>query len=547
MHKSELIYILRKIIAALLVCGALLSLCGCSENDGSGAIMKYDIAANPATLDPQSAGDSISEQVIASLYMGLLTLNPDGSLGEGVAQDYAVSEDGLTYTFTLHENVYWTDLNGYEEQCTAQDFVYGFRRLFDPETKAPRASDYYCIKNAEVVNRGLVPAEGALGVVAKSDFVLEITLSQPNPRFLQLLTEAPAMPCSEEYFLQAQGKYGLCAEATPSNGAFYVYAWAYDPYTITDNNHLILRRNSLNNEHRRVYPSGLNFFIVDESTFESSFLSGTTSCISVSDGEAGRFTDEDYTVTRYSNTTVGLLFNCDNELFSRTEVRRALAALVSREDIGGVLKAYELADCIVPAEVSLLEQGYREYAGTGFGIGYDPEAAAAQFSEAAADLDKSLLMGATIILSEDVDAQAVSFIMQEWQRELGLYCKIERLSSAEMESRLQSGEFDIAVTGLTGSYNSPAAYLELFSRDSLSNYGGYFNIQLERLLSNAEVAVELSESADICIEAEKLLLSDAAFVPLYYRSEYFFVGEDYADITYNPFTNIVDFSQGKKF
>ncbi len=531
----------------MLLCAMLAGLTACSEDDGSGGIMKYDIGADPATLDPQSAGDSISEQVIASLYMGLLTLNPDGSLGEGVAQDYSVSEDGLVYTFNLHENVYWTDMNGYEEQCTAHDFVYGFQRLFKPETRAPRASDYFCIKNAELINRGLVPDMSVLGVTALSDLVLQITLSKPNPRFLQLLTEAPAMPCSEQYFMQAQGKYGLAAEATPSNGAFYIYEWAFDPYTITDNNHIILRRNPLNNEHRRVYPSGINFFIVDESTFEDSFLSGTTSCISVSDGEAGRFTDEEYTVTRYSNTTVGLLFNCRRELFKAAEVRHALAALVDRERISGVLKDYEIADCLVPSEVSLLEQCYREYAGEGFGIGYAPEEAAEQFSTAAADIDKSLLMGATIILSEDVDAQAVSFIMQEWQRQLGLYCKIEQLSSADMEARLQSGDFDIAVTGLTGGYNSPAAYLELFSRSSLENYGGYFNGELERMLRSAEISVELSDSADIYVEAEKLLLYEAAFVPLYYRNEYFFIGEDMADISYNPFTNIVDFSQGKVF
>lgn len=534
-------------MAALLAGALLLSLTACSEDDGSGGIMKYDIASDPATLDPQSAGDSVSQQVIASIYMGLLTLQPDGSLGEGVAQDFAVSDDGLVYTFTLREDVFWTDMNGYDAQCTAHDFVFGFQRLFKPETRAPRASEYYCIKNAEPINKGFIPVMSELGVKALSDFVLEITLTKPNPRFLQMLTEAPAMPCNEEYFTNARGKYGLAAEATPSNGSFYLYEWAYDPYTITDNNHLILRRNSRNNEYRRVYPSGLNFFIVDESSFEQSFLSGTTSCISVSESELERFDDEDYTVSRYSNTTVGLLFNCKRELFATAERRAALAALVDRQKLSGVLKAFELADCIVPAEVSLLEQGYREYAGTGFGIEYAPESAAAQFEEVSAELDRNLLMGATIILSEDVDAQAVSFIMQEWQSALGLYCKIEQLSSADMESRLQSGDFDIAVTGITGSYNSPASYLELFSRKNLRNYGGYYSLELERMLSTASEAVELSESADIYAQAEKLLLSEGAFVPLYYRSEYFILGEDIADITYNPFTNIVNFSQGKEF
>ncbi len=539
--------ITRKIAAVVLAASVLLCGTACSNNDGSGAVLKYDIGANPQTLDPQSAGDSISEQIIASMYMGLLTLMPDGSLGEGVAQDYSVSDDGLTYTFTLNENVWWTDMNGYEQQCTAHDFVYGFQRLFKPETKAPRASEYYCIKRSELINRGLIPDMSELGVRAVSDFVLEINLEYPNPRFLQLLTEAPAMPCSEEYFIQSQGKYGLAPEATPSNGAFYVSAWAYDPYTKTDNNHLILRRNSKNNEYRRVYPSGLNFFIVDESKFTSSFTSGVTSCISVSDAQAVSFDDEDYTVTRYSNTTVGLLFNCKYPLFEKSEVRSAMAALVERSEISGALSHYDIADCLVPLEVSLLEKCYREYAGIGFCIPYDAEKASAQFAAATSDIDREYLMGARIILTDDAQAQAVSYIMQQWQRELGVYCKIEQLSSAEMEQRLQSGDFEIAVTGITGAYNSPAAYLEVFSKQSAANYGSYHNAELERMLKNAEKAVDLASSTDTYVEAEKLLLADGAFVPLYYRNEYFFLGEDIADITYNPFTNIVNFTQGKEF
>ena len=64
--------------------------------------------------------------------MGLLTANADGSLSEGVASDYIVSDDGLVYTFKLRQDVYWVDADEFERQCTAKDFVYGFQRLFLP-------------------------------------------------------------------------------------------------------------------------------------------------------------------------------------------------------------------------------------------------------------------------------------------------------------------------------------------------------------------------------------------------------------------------------
>ncbi|MGN0651191.1 MAG: ABC transporter substrate-binding protein, partial [Oscillospiraceae bacterium] len=235
----------------------------CKKDDGSGAIFKYDISENPCSLDPQTAADQCSDLLISNIYLGLFTLNADGSLGEGVAHDYKVSDNGLKYTFYLNDNIYWTDQSGYEAECTADDFVYGFVRLFKPETRAARASEYFCITNSEAINRGVLTDYTQLGVKAVGKLELEINLTTANSRFLEMLADTPAMPCSEDYFIKSQGRYGLSAETTPSNGAFYVKSWAYDPYTVTDNNNLILRRNSKNAQALNTMRSGLNFFIVD--------------------------------------------------------------------------------------------------------------------------------------------------------------------------------------------------------------------------------------------------------------------------------------------
>ena len=116
----------RRIIAAALCC-FILSMTGCFEKDGSDGVIKYDIAYNPGSLDPQTASDDSSTLLIASLYTGLLRLEPDGSLSAGVAEDYTVSDDGLTYRFKLSSSNYWTDTNGFDAVCTAQDFVFGLR------------------------------------------------------------------------------------------------------------------------------------------------------------------------------------------------------------------------------------------------------------------------------------------------------------------------------------------------------------------------------------------------------------------------------------
>ena len=100
---------------------------------------------------------------------------------------------------------------------------------------------------------------------------------------------------------------------------------------------------------------------------------------------------------------------------------------------------------------------------------------------------------------------------------------------------------------LSGSYNSPAAYLSAFRRGDPANYGGFFDNELEQLMERAEVAADLSESAELYFKAEQLVLERVGFVPLYYKNEYFYTDPDTADIIYNPFSKTVDFSAAKRF
>ncbi len=517
----------------------------CSGDDGSGYIFKYDISSNPVTLDPQIADDPNSELVIRNIFMGLLTVNADGSLSEGAADDYMVSEDGLVYTFRLRGDLYWFTPEMEEAQrCTADDFVYAFQRLFLPETAAPRAEEYYCIKNSRLIRQGFIPDPVQLGVKAKSELVLEITLEEPNPRLPSLLTEPPAMPCNEQFFLDAQGRYGLSAECTPSNGAFYVKSWDYSPYAITDTNNLILRKNSKNAETLGVSPAGLNFFIEEDGSFTEDFLDGTINCIAVTDEQTAVIGDK-YPCETFSSITVGLIFNQKFQPFESEKFRKAMAYLVDRETIGEALVHYTPAYAAVPKEVSMLDRSYRSIAGDNMALAYDKEKAKECY-RGALEVDKNKFMGARIFVKDDSAAEAVSYAMQEWQREFGFYCVVETLSENEYRVRLNSGDFEIAVAELSGSYNSPAAYLEQFLKNNDGNVGGFFSVDFEKLMKSAATADDLSESADIYKQAESVLLEKAGFVPLYYKNEYFYTDGESEGIIYSPFTKTVDFSGAVK-
>lgn len=536
---------MKQLAAFLAVLIMITLLPACRRDDGEGRVFKYDISGNPDTLDPQQSEDPNADTIIANMFTGLVTTAQDGSLQSGVAESWSVSEDGLKYSFKLRSDVYWTDREGFLAPCTAQDFVFGFRRLFLPETEAPRVKDYFCIKNGRAINQKSVTDSRLLGVEAKSDFKLEITLETPNPRLLSMLSEPPAMPCNEEYFKKAQGRYGLSAECTPSNGAFYLESWTYNAYNTTDINNLILRKNTKNAETQTICPSGLNFFIEDEEDFIGDFKSGDISCLAVSNNDRGQL-GSSYSVREFGNITCGLAFNSNFTLFKNENFRRVLCMLIDRNAIMSALPEYEKAEGVVPKQVSMEGANYRELAGAVTIPEYNVKAATDLYKSISPQIDKTLFTGAKVIVPDSASQTAVSYILQEWQRELGFYCKVETLSEGEYARALKNGDFDIAVLELSGKFNSPSAYLGQFSNGDPGNYTRFYNAELENFLTRAENARDTSSSAEQYLQAEQTLIDRCAFYPLYYKNEYFFTNKKARDIIYNPFTKTVNFAQAKQ-
>lgn len=517
-----------------------ISLCGCGGGERD-KFFKYDISANPGTLDPQQANDSVSDMIIGNVYLGLLRVDKDGSVYDGAAYDYSVSEDGLVYNFKLREDIYWMGVDGFEAQCTAKDFVYGFRRLFLAETQAERAAEYFCIKDSEMFN---ATGRGMPSVVAKGDFELEITLHTPNSRFPAMLAEPPAMPCCEEFFLKAQGKYGLSAKCTLSNGAFYVRSWYYDPYPTADVNKLVLSRNSKNAQALDVCPSGLNFLVRNESRHIKNFISGETDCIAVSNDDKEHITGKN-NCEEFNSISCGLVFNRDFSLFANDDFRKAMTLLADRDEIGAAIPEFNAARGIVPDRVSVDGKSYRETVGACTLPEYDPQKARELFQAVKPQLDLSLFTGARVIVCSAAARTAVSYILQEWQREFGFYCTVETLNETDFKARLKKGSYEIAVVELSGKYNSPAAYLEQFRRSSTENYGGFIDNHYEELYTSASNSAGTAEGERLFKKAEQYLIDQSAFLPLFGKSEYFFTDSKSVDIVYNPFSKTIDFSKAR--
>jgi peptide/nickel transport system substrate-binding protein/oligopeptide transport system substrate-binding protein len=135
----------------------------------------------PKTLDPAFSTDIYAVTVIQQLFDGLVQFDQDLNVIPAVAKSWKISPDGLTYTFFLREGVKFH--NGRE--VTAEDFVYSFMRILNPETKSSSfdfftkiigAKDFIYKKTKEVK-----------GLIALDRYTLKIVLSEPYAPFISIL------------------------------------------------------------------------------------------------------------------------------------------------------------------------------------------------------------------------------------------------------------------------------------------------------------------------------------------------------------------------
>lgn len=531
-------------ITALLLCIGCLTMTSCKEDDGKGYVFGYDISSNPGSLDPQYASDKESYLIIGCIFEGLYRTAGDGSVEKAMAESCTVSDDGLTYTFTLKQNRYWTDVNGYNKQVTADDFVFGFQRLFMPETRAPKASEYFCIKNAQKINSGEITDVSQLGVKADGKFGLIIELEYTEPSFEMMLSMPAAMPCNKDYFSAAQGKYGLDAERTPSNGPFYVKTWYYDAWS-KNNNNMVLRYSDKYDEHDEVTPLGLNFFVEDNHMTD--FSDGTSQSIVLSGSTAKNYLGSDYVYDEYSTAVYGIMMNTKKSIFKSDKLRYALLFASDKSTLS-LPFGYSAADGIVAPSVKNSLGGYRDTAGNRTAVKPDEIKAYSSYQSACENIDKADLHSVNILAVQNRDeeiGESLGGILQQWQAKLGFYCSISYVSESEYDEKIASGDYTLALTRINGDYNRPEAYLRQFT-DSGYKYSA-MDDTYSALLQQATQAKDAKEEYELCVNAEKQLITDGRFIPVAYVTEYFISTKNCEGIIYDPFTGQIDYRKALYF
>ena len=185
-----------------------------SSSKTSGKTYNYVYGGDPATLDYVSTNKKNMTTAVSNGVDGLFENDQYGNLKPSVAENWSVSQDGLTYTYKIRKGVKWYTSDGEEyADVTAKDFVTGLKHAADTNSEA-----IYLLQNSvKGLNDYLSGANkdfSNVGIKAVDDYTVQYTLSQPEPYWNSKLTYSVTWPVNGE-FLKSKGKdFGKSTDPT---------------------------------------------------------------------------------------------------------------------------------------------------------------------------------------------------------------------------------------------------------------------------------------------------------------------------------------------
>lgn len=492
--------------AAMLL---LLVLVACEPMSQVGDLaLNRAIGPEPETLDPQLARTTQSHTVLRDLFEGLLTYTADGQLVGGAAERWAISEDGLSYSFWLRPEGRWS--NG--SPVVAEDFVYSFRRLVDPKTAAFYTETLIDVQNAAAIITGEKAPE-TLGVVATNRLQLTITLQKPTAYFLSLLALAATCPVNQES-VAAHGDQFTRPGNLVSNGAYKLDAWELGLQ-------IVLGRNDHYWNNAGTAIDVVRFHVTPMPSAElfryrAGELDITSTVPTEAFAQLRRERPLELRVTPFLSTYY-FGFNLHHEeLGSRPKLRQALSMAIDREALTekvtgrGELPAYSW----VPPGVRNYEP--RKFSYADMSTAERQAAARRLYEEAGYDETRPLQIELRYNTSETHERIAIS-VQTMWRDVLGFEATLINEEFRVLLDNMRAMKVtQIFRSSWNGDYNDAYSFLALFESGNASNMTGYDSAEYDSLLERAATQQDMKRRQLFLEEAERVLLADHPLIPLYY-------------------------------
>ena len=461
---------------------------------------------DPPTLDPHLSSDTTSSAIVVELYSGLLTLNTDLQLELEIAESMEVDDTSTVYTFYLRPDARFHD----GKPITAHDFKWSIERAAHPDTGSTVAETYLNdIVGAKDVFEG--NTTDMAGVKAIDDRTLQITIDEPKAYFLAKLTYPTAFVLDRE---NVEGGGRQWTDTPNGTGPFRLAE-----YRIGER--LVLERND-NYYKEKAKVDRVVFNLAGGQTM-AMYENDEIDFTGVGLFDIDRILDpqeplHDELIIAQPEFTVSYIgFNTTMPPFDDRKFRQALNHAIDKRLIASEI----FSDLAVPA-YGILPPGFPGYNPDLEGLEHDPELAKQLLSESKyADPETRPRIVMTIPGTGGSPSVSLEAVLGMWEDTLGVQVEIQQIEWATYLKDLDARRFQsYSGLGWAADYPDPQDFIDiLFYSDSETNHGAYSNPDVDRLVEEARSEPDPARRVELYQEAEKIIVEDAAWVPMWFSGE----------------------------
>jgi len=459
------------------------------------------VSSEPPTLDWSLATDSISIRIIDNLMEGLTQFDPELIPRPAVAKGWKVSEDGKTYTFTLRDDVLWSD----GKRVTAYDFEYSWKRLLNPATGAEYAYFLYDVENAYEYNSGRLEDPSAVGVKAIDDLTLQVRLRRPVVYFPSITTFTVTFPLRRD-IIERYGDHWTEPSHIVTNGPFLLKEWRHE-YSLT----LIANKNYYGGRPRL---DEVRFYVIGE---------GTTALTLYETGGLDLVSLPPLAIPTYRNSKEYIHhpflrgyyygFNVEKPPFNDRRVRQAFSMAIDRRAFPEILKGGELA------ATSWIPEGMFGY-NPSIGLSFNPERARALLKESGYPDGKGFPEVTAVFSTNPENLLIAQNLQAQWKKNLGIEVKLDNLEWKVFLKRLQTDTPEIFRLGWGADYPDPDNFMNLFTSNSGNNRTHWKNREYDRLVEAAAMEYDPHRRKRLYDRAQKILTEeDVPIMPLFQNAQ----------------------------
>lgn len=500
------------LLSVLLVLALVFTACSGGGN-AEPKILRTNNSSEPGTLDPALAQGTHESWVLDHTFEGLMKKSETGEIVPGMASKYEMSEDGLTYTFTIRDGAKWS--NG--EPVTAHDFEYSWKRVLDPEMAAYYSFQFFYLKNGEAYNSGTAKVED-VGVKALDDKTLEVTLESPTGFFLELTSFYCYFPVSKAV-AEENPDWAKEVETYVSNGPFVLTEWVH-------NASITLAKNDNYYDSKLIKLDGIEFAILDDvNTAWQRYEAGEFDFLTpLPQAVVAQMRDEKNPELVIGTDLATYYYNFNPEVkpLNNAKVRKALSLAIDRESIvndvaqGGQAPAEGVVPYGIPDETG---KDFREKSGNflKFDAAEAKTLLAAGLAEegmTAADVKLTLLYN-----TSEGHKKIAEAIQEMWRVNLGVEIALENVDFQVKLDREKAGDYQISRAGWIGDYIDPLTFIDLWVTDGSYNDANYSNAEYDKYVQTARTSTDVAERMEAMRKAEALLMEDMAVAPIYFYTQ----------------------------